>query len=110
MAAEIVVGDDGEGVAAVKAGICQLVRVQRVALGPHQGGGGVDQRHQRHADHAGLDGAARHGAGLRHPQLADGEDHNDAKGQTGQGVQRVVALEKAGKKGAALISPADRNR
>ena len=93
--AEVMPGNDGEDVAAGEARLGQSIRVQAVALCACQRDERVDDRHDGHAEHAGLDRAAGDGSRLLHAQAADDVDDDDAESQAGQRVQRVIALQKA---------------
>ena len=99
-AAQVVLGDLGQGDAAVFGG-----GEQAAALRPHDGDGQIDDGHEQAAENAGANGAAGHVLRFLHPQALDDLHHDDAEGQTGQGVHGVVALQKARQEGLGGVVP-----
>ena len=95
---QIVLSDDGKGLAAVGAG-----DGKGVAPGPHDGDGHIDAAHEQTAEDAGEHCVLGDGAGFRDAQSPDDVDDYDAEGQTGQSVHGVVTLQKTGEEGSCSI-------
>ena len=96
--AEVVLGNEGQGLAAVGAH-----GEEPPALGAHNGDHQVDEGHEQAAEQAGKNGVLGHRVGFFHPQVPDGVDHHDAESQAGQGVHGLVALPEAAEKGAGGV-------
>ena len=97
--AEIVLRDLRERRAAVFGGF-----EHAAALRTGKGHGNVDERHEKAAEDARADGAARHGGGLFHAEIADDLHHDDAEGETRQRVHGVVAFKEACEEGLVGVA------
>ena len=98
--AEVVVGDLGQGLAAVGAH-----RQDAPALGAHDGHQHIDQPHEQAAEQAGAHRLPGDLPRVPDPQPPDDLHHHDAEGQPGQGVHGVVALQQAGGEGRGGVVP-----
>ena len=78
--------DDCKGVAAVKGGFSQLIRVQTIALRADNRNQGVDDRHQHHAENTGLNRIFRDRARFLDTHLFDHVDDDNAECQRSQRV------------------------
>ena len=98
---EIVPGNDSKHLTAVGGPF-----TQGGAPGGDQGDEKVDDAHEQAAENACLCGVHRHPAWLFHAVAAHHLDHHNAEGQPGQGIQGVVALQKAGEERLAAAGVA----
>ena len=78
--------DNREGVAAVKGGFSQLIRVQTIALRADNRDQSVDDRHQHHAENAGFNRIFRDRTRFLDTHLFDHVDNDNAECQRSQRV------------------------